>query len=167
MHLGAAPIDQNGHLNAKKMFNKSFLTTMQKELPEKLKAAGFDIEKGRSGGTHLSKRQWQQATKDANDQVTLTMAHILPNGSHSVDDAGSRSQPWGTSTGLEQLRERPLDVNTSALDDLATTYFKTVKNITKTSQDAKESADKAKAAADAERKALAVKQKQLLSLIHI
>lgn len=60
MHLGIAPVVE-GRLCAKQMFNRQFFSDMQKELPERLQAAGFDIQRGRKGGKghHLTKAEWQ------------------------------------------------------------------------------------------------------------
>lgn len=167
MHMGAAPIDHDGHLAAKNLFDRKFLLTMQDELPARLAAAGFDIERGNPGGVHTTKKQWQKVTKEANEQVIETLSRDFPDyvfplkdkAGHVLKNANGavRYSPlWGTPDGKDALRKRPLEVNTRSLTFLTHKQVKESQDKLEAAKTAQEAADKDKAAADAERKALAV-----------
>lgn len=56
MHLGIIPLNPDGSLSAKKMFDRKMLLFIQEDLPKYLKQVGFEIERGeqKSAAEHLS-----------------------------------------------------------------------------------------------------------------
>lgn len=163
MHMGAAPVDQNGHLAAKNLFNRDFLLTMQAELPARLAAAGFDIERGNPGGVHTTKAQWEKVTKKANEQVISQLAENFPKGHHWLCDKNGKmlhetdrwgresprnSHAWGTPEGQKELRERSLDDNVSELTYATKRRVKTADKAVHEANVEKEQAKAQKAAND-------------------
>lgn len=163
MHMGAAPIDHNGHLAAKNLFDRKFLLTMQAELPARLAAAGFDIERGNPGGVHTTKAQWRKVTKEANEQVISQLVANFPNDRHFLSDKNGQplyetdqwgmkfrqtSHAWGTPEGQKELRERSLDANVADLTFMTNKRVKTADKAVHEANTEKEQAKAQKTAND-------------------
>lgn len=162
MHMGAAPIDHDGHLAAKNLFDRNFLLTMQAELPARLAAAGFDIERGNPGGVHTTKKQWQKVTKEANEQVISQLVANFPNDRHFLSDKNGQplyetkwgmkfrqtSHAWGTPEGQKELRERSLDDNVTELTRMTNKRVRTADKAVHEANAEKEQAKAQKTAND-------------------
>lgn len=61
MHLGIVPINGDGTLSGKKMFNRDALKRVQKDLPQYLQEHGYDVQRGVQGQkkAHLTTKEYK------------------------------------------------------------------------------------------------------------
>jgi hypothetical protein len=71
MHLGIVPMNVEGRLTAKTLFNRQALREIQEELPKKLQENGFDIERGvpNSERKHLDTPEFKNMVKSAKKEI--------------------------------------------------------------------------------------------------
>ena len=75
MHLGIVPINGDGTLSGKKMFNRDALKRVQKDLPKYLADHGFDIQRGIEGQKkkHLTTKEYK-AVQAENEAIKHELA---------------------------------------------------------------------------------------------
>lgn len=61
MHLGIVPINEDGSLSSKKMFDRASLQSVQADLPQYLQEHGYDIQRGVQGQkkAHLTTKEYK------------------------------------------------------------------------------------------------------------
>lgn len=61
MHLGIVPINEDGSLSSKKMFDRASLQSVQADLPQYLQEHGYDVQRGVQGQKkkHLTTKEYK------------------------------------------------------------------------------------------------------------
>lgn len=61
MHLGVVPINEDGSLSSKKMFDRASLQSVQADLPKYLQEHGYDVQRGVQGKNkgHLTTKEYK------------------------------------------------------------------------------------------------------------
>lgn len=61
MHLGIVPINEDGSLSSKKMFDRASLQSVQADLPQYLQEHGYDVQRGVQGQkkAHLTTKEYK------------------------------------------------------------------------------------------------------------
>ena len=66
MHLGIVPINEDGSLSSKKMFDRASLQRVQADLPQYLQEHGYDIQRGVQGKNkaHLTTKEYKAVREE-------------------------------------------------------------------------------------------------------
>lgn len=66
MHLGIVPINEDGSLSSKKMFDRASLQSVQADLPKYLQEHGYDIQRGVQGKNkaHLTTKEYKAVREE-------------------------------------------------------------------------------------------------------
>jgi hypothetical protein len=75
MHLGVVPINEDGSLSSKKMFDRASLQSVQADLPKYLQEHGYDVQRGVSGQNkaHLTTKEYK-AVRDEEKAIKHDLA---------------------------------------------------------------------------------------------
>lgn len=71
MHMGIVPLNKDGKLTAKTIFDRNCLRMVQNELPQAFQKAGFDIQRGepKSEKVHLQPEEYKATMKAAEEKA--------------------------------------------------------------------------------------------------
>lgn len=66
MHLGVVPINEDGSLSSKKMFDRASLQRVQADLPQYLQEHGYDVQRGVQGQNkaHLTTKEYKAVREE-------------------------------------------------------------------------------------------------------
>lgn len=105
MHLGIVPINEDGSLSSKKMFDRASLQSVQADLPQYLQEHGYDVQRGVQGKSkaHLTTKEYKAVREEEK-----TIKHDLATA--YVDAAiayhGGKEPQGGRDALLQQLERK-------------------------------------------------------------
>jgi hypothetical protein len=106
MHLGIVPINEDGSLSSKKMFDRASLQSVQADLPKYLQEHGYDIQRGVQGKNkaHLTTKEYK-AVREEEKAIKHDLATAYVDAAIAYHDKEPRG---GRDALLQQLEQKSI-----------------------------------------------------------